>query len=218
MMKISGIVAFIMLALTSRSSAWGFWGHQVINRMACFTLPPALFGFYKEHIEYITVHAVDPDKRRYSDPDEAPRHFIDLDRYGMNPFDSLPERWDDAVGKFTADSLTKNGIVPWHAQTVYYRLVKAFRDRDQSRILYYSATLGHYIGDSHVPLHCSENYNGQLTNQTGIHGFWESRLPELFGDEYDFLLGRAGYVSNVRAFCWNASPRELWCPRFSFVF
>ena len=175
----------------------------MINRMACFSLPPELFSFYKMHVDYLTVHAVDPDKRRYSDPAEAPRHFIDIDHYGKNPFDSVPEKWKDAVEKFSEDSLIKYGIVPWHINIMYYRLVKAFREKDVSRILYYSANIGHYIADSHVPLHCTENYNGQLTNQTGIHGFWESRLPELFGDDYDYFVGRAKYVNDVQKFCWE---------------
>ncbi len=202
-MKFLLFISLIFLGSAERGFAWGFWGHQKINRMACFTLPPELFSFYKKHIDYITVHAVDPDKRRYSDPAEAPRHFIDIDHYLPNPFDSIPQKWKDAVAKFSEDSLNKYGIVPWQINKVYYQLCKAFTERDVSRILYYSASIGHYIADSHVPLHCSENYNGQLTNQTGIHGFWESRLPELFGDEYDNFVGSAEYVEDVQGFCWQ---------------
>jgi len=202
-MKIAGIISLIVLSCMQRSGAWGFWGHKAINRMACFSLPPALFAFYKANIDYLTEHAVDPDKRRYSDPLEAPRHFIDLDQYGSSPFDSLPQRWKDAVEKYSEDSLLKHGIVPWHIYHVYHRLRRAFAEMDVSKILYYSASLGHYVADAHVPLHCTKNYNGQLTNQTGIHGFWESRLPELFGEDYDFLAGRAEYVVNVQSFCWS---------------
>ena len=202
-MKIAGIISLIVLSFYQKSDAWGFYGHQLINRMACFTLPPQLFTFYKKHIDYLTTHAVDPDKRRYSDPAEAPRHFIDIDHYGEHPFDSIPEKWDDAICKFSEDSIVKYGIVPWRILSVYYSLCKAFREKDESRILYYSANLGHYIADSHVPLHCSENYNGQLTNQIGIHGFWESRLPELFGSDYDFFVGRATYIINLTDFIWN---------------
>ncbi len=208
-MKIAGIVSVILLSCLHRANAWGFWGHQLINRMACFTLPPELFKFYKSHIDYITSHAVDPDKRRYSDPSEPPRHFIDLDRYGKNPFDSIPINWKDAVKKFTEDSLNKYGIVPWQINKVYYQLCKAFAEKDVKRILYYSANLGHYVADSHVPLHCSENYNGQLTNQTGIHGFWESRLPELFGKDYDYFVGRSFYVDNVQNFCWKVLKQSF---------
>jgi hypothetical protein len=172
--------------------------------MACFTLPPALFPFYKTHIDYITIHAVDPDKRRYSDPAEAPRHYIDLDQYGESPFDSIPIYWKDAVEKFSEDSLMQHGIVPWHIQKMYYRLTNAFSEKNISSILYYSSHIGHYIGDAHVPLHTTRNYNGQLTNQVGIHGLWESRLPELFNEEYDFFVGSASYIENIQEYVWMA--------------
>ncbi len=46
---------------------WGFFGHRRINRMAVFTLPPGLIPFYKKNLEFITEHAVDPDKRMRRD-------------------------------------------------------------------------------------------------------------------------------------------------------
>jgi hypothetical protein len=87
---------------------------------------------------------------------------------------------------------------------MYYALRDAFLVRDPERILRLSAELGHYIGDAHVPLHTTENYNGQLTGQEGIHGFWESRLPELFSDDYNFLVGKAEYIDNPQRAAWKA--------------
>ena len=67
-----------------------------------------------------------------------------------------------------------------------------------------SAELGHYIADAHVPLHASSNHNGQLTNQRGIHGFWESRVPELLAEkEFDFFIGKADYINDPGNFIWN---------------
>ena len=43
-----------------------------------------------------------------------------------------------------------------------------------------------------------------MTNQYGIHGFWESRLPELYSDEYDFFVGRANYVDDPTERIWQA--------------
>ena len=184
-------------------SSWGFFAHQRINRLAVFTLPGAMIRFYKSNINYISEHAVAADKRRYADTAEAARHFIDADRYGKAPFDSIPQKWKDAVAKYSERVLLENGIVPWQIERTYYSLVKAFQERDSSRILRLSADLGHYVSDAHVPLHTTENYNGQLSGQVGIHGFWESRLPELFTGEYDFLVGRAQYVENPLKEAWN---------------
>ena len=186
--------------------SWGFFAHKMINRLAIFTLPETLLLFYKTNMEYITEHAVDADMRRYSDPEEACRHYIDLDYYETTvPIDTVPKYWKDAVAKYTEDTLKAYGIVPWHINLMKYKLTEAFKQKDITKILKISADIGHYIGDAHVPLHSTENYNGQKTNQHGIHGFWESRLPELFSTNYDFFVGRARYIDNVQLTAWTAS-------------
>lgn len=184
-------------------SSWGFFAHKHINRTAVFTLPDGMIRFYKSNITYITDHAVDADKRRYADTAEAFRHFIDADRYGDAPFDSLPQKWLPAVSKYSERTIKENGIVPWQIERSYYSLVKAFQEKDSAAILRISTNLGHYIGDAHVPLHTTENYNGQLTGQTGIHAFWESRIPELFTKEYNFLTGGARYIENPLKEAWH---------------
>lgn len=186
------------------SVAWGFFGHQQINKLAVFTLPPDMIGFYKGHIDYITEAAVNPDRRRYAVPDEAPRHYIDLDHYGDSALLYLPKYWTDAVACYSEDTLKAYGIVPWHINIMHGRLRNAFLLRDPDLILKLSAEIGHYIADAHVPLHTTENYNGQLTGQVGIHGLWESRLPELFAGNYDFFVGKADYLTDVQAAAWNA--------------
>ena len=199
------IVFFLFLSsILLASIPWGFYAHKRVNRYAVFTLPEELVGFYKKHIDHLTEHAVDADKRRYAIKEEAPRHYIDIDHYGKNPFQEMPRKWTDAVEKFSEDTLLAYGIVPWHIQTVYNRLVRAFEEKDIDYILKNSADLGHYVSDAHVPLHTTKNYDGQLTNQKGIHAFWESRLPELFADDYDYLVGTAEYQYSVLDVAWKA--------------
>jgi hypothetical protein len=80
MVFIAGIGPFLPVLLTG--FRWGFFAHKKINRLAVFTLPATMAGFYKKNLEYITEAAVNPDRRRYAIPEEAPRHYIDLDDYG----------------------------------------------------------------------------------------------------------------------------------------
>ena len=167
-------------------------------------LPPEMMVFYKQHIAFISEHAVDPDKRRYAVKEEGPRHYIDIDNYGTYPFSSLPRNWDSAVAKFSKDTLQQNGIVPWWLQTMQYRLTEAFKEKNEAKILKLSAEIGHYMADAHVPLHASGNHNGQLTGQRGIHGFWESRIPELLAEkEWDFFIGKAEYIKTPSDFIWK---------------
>ncbi len=201
------LISFINI----RPNQWGFFAHQKINRIAVFTLPPEMITFYKYHIQYITENAVNPDRRRYAVEGEAPRHYIDLDKYGDSAIVNLPRYWFDAVEELCEDTLMAHGIVPWHVQFTAYQLTKAFEEKDAGKILRISADLGHYIADANVPLHTTANYNGQLTGQYGIHGFWESRLPELYSDDYDFFVGKATYINNTQLAIWDAVKQANSC-------
>ncbi len=196
------VLLLVLKCLISPAFAWGFYAHKMINRHAVFLLPPEMMALYKPNIDFITEHAVDPDKRRYAVLAEGPRHYIDLDHY--HPWDSIPASWSQAVDRYGADSLAKHGIVPWWIQTMVSRLTKAFEEKNKFVIIKLSAELGHYVSDAHVPLHASSNHNGQNTNQHGIHGFWESRIPELFAEtEFDLVVGRAQYVKNIPKITWK---------------
>lgn len=212
------LILFVFTIISLPSFCWGFYAHRRINYYAVFLLPPEMMVLYKPYIEFLSEHAVDPDKRRYAIAEEGPRHYIDIDHYGAYPYDSLPRNWNEAVARYSADTLYRYGIVPWWVQTMLYRLTDAFKEKNQSKILKLSAEIGHYIADAHVPLHASSNHNGQLTGQVGIHGFWESRVPELLAEKdpattgataadpkemkWDFFVGKAVYIGKPGEFIW----------------
>lgn len=198
------LIVFVLLIISQQCFCWGFFGHRKINYLAVFLLPPDMIGFYKTHIDFLTEHSVDPDKRRYAIPKEGPRHYIDIDHYGSYPYSNLPHNYDSAVAKFSADTINTYGIVPWWVQTMLWRLTTAFKEKNQAKILKLSAEIGHYIADAHVPLHASHNHNGQFTNQNGIHGFWESRVPELLAEkEFDFWMDKAEHIKNPGQYIWK---------------
>lgn len=201
---ISFLIIISIIVNHSWLCAWGFLGHQTINKKAVFALPPELFGFYKKYIDYVTQHSTDPDNRRYLIAEEGCRHFLDCDFYEKSvPLDTLPHRWNEAVKKYGLDTLNEHGIVPWHCNLMLYKLTEAFKSKDLKSILKTSADIGHYIADAHVPLHSTHNYNGQLTNQEGIHALWESRIPKLYLDSFDILTGTANYLSSPNEFIWD---------------
>jgi hypothetical protein len=192
-----------MLLSLNLSFGWGFWAHRKINEEAISTLPRRLRAIYTEHRDFIIEHATTPDKRRYVDSAEACRHYIDLDWYEPHSLDSIPRRWDEAVAKYSETSMERHGILPWHIASTYNWLIKAFQKKDINAILRLSADLGHYVADAHVPLHTTENYDGQETEQEGIHALWETRLPELFGEGYDLKAKHAMYISDPLSTAWQ---------------
>lgn len=136
--------------------------------------------------------------------EEAPRHYIDLDVYPDSLISFLQNDWKTVTMQIPEDSLKAYGIVPWHLSTMYYYLRNAFLEKNPGKILKLSAEIGHYIADANVPLHTTENYNGQLTDQHGIHGLWESRLPELYFSEYSFFVGKAEFIDDPLWEAWQA--------------
>lgn len=150
------IILLLLFFPTSSSLGWGFFAHKQINKHAVFTLPPPMFAFYKHHLHFITENAVNPDKRRYVVEGEAPRHYIDIERYGDRALEKIPRYWHQAVELYTEEVLQQHGILPWHIYRMKQALTSAFRQKDVKRILKLSADIGHYIADANVPLHTSE--------------------------------------------------------------
>ncbi|MEH0156675.1 zinc dependent phospholipase C family protein [Limibacter armeniacum] len=214
------IISIYIIASNSLlgTTVWGFYAHKLINRSAVWILPPEMFGFYKKHIAHITELAVKPDERRYMVRGEAPKHFIDLDAFGDSALTVIPKKWSDAKEVYSVDTLMANGIAPWNIKWTVKKLTDAFYHRDEEGILKHSAELGHYIADIHVPLHTTSNYNGQLTNQYGIHGLWESRVPELYATSYDLLLKPAYYIEAPLQTTWNIIQSSNQCLDSIFLF
>lgn len=136
-----------------------------------------------------------------------PRFYQDdetLDVDSLKTFLGLMGRAERPQTAFYREHLSQHGTLPWNLQRMQRLLTEAFRMRDSRRILKLAADMGHYIGDAHVPLHTTSNYNGQKTEQHGIHGFWESRIPELFADEsYDYFVGKAAYIERTEDWFWQ---------------
>ena len=181
-------IAFTILLTPGNARSWGFWAHRKINHYAVLSLPGEMRPFFEANIDTIREHAIDPDQRRFVDKSEGPTHFLDADRYGAYPFDALPKNYEAAVKKFGKDTVDGNGTVPWRIAEFTAKLVQAMKEKNKKEILFYTANLGHYIADAHVPLHATENYDGQLSNQKGLHSRWESKIPELYGEKYQFGL------------------------------
>jgi S1/P1 Nuclease len=206
--KILAALAVIVTLLSGSSDllAWGIWGHNHINRGAVLALPKEMGLFFYNHIDFITEESTVPDLRKYTMNDKAefPRHYINLENYHYESRAGMPKNVSEAISKFGKDSTDKWGTLPWHIQEMMTKLTKAFRNKNKTEILFLAADLGHYVGDAHMPLHTTENHDGQLTGQKGIHAFWETQLPELFGKNYNLFTGEAHYIKNVEKSTWDA--------------
>lgn len=196
-------IVFCLFGSIAMLSSWGTFGHEHINHSAVLALPKPLQLFFYNHIDFITQESTVPDLRKYTlkDKAEKPRHFIDLENFGI--MDSIPKSAPAAFKKYDAAFIANNGSLPWYIQEMMQKLTTAFKEKRKTEILFLAADLGHYIGDATMPLHTSTNHNGQLTDQKGIHSLWEAQIPEMFGDNYHFNVENARYIDNVEQETWH---------------
>ena len=197
------LIALSALVVAFLAISWGVIGHERINRAAVLALPGPLQTFFYNHIDYITQESTVPDLRRnvLNDKMEPSRHYFDMENFG--DVATFPKTIEEARKKYDDKFLDKNGVLPWHIQDMMTKLTKAFKDKRKNEILFIAADLGHYIADAHMPLHTSDNHDGQNTNQKGIHSLWESRLPELFVKDYKLNVPQGKYLENVDAAIWE---------------
>ncbi len=113
---------------------------------------------------------------------EGPRHFLDIDIYGPYPFVELPHDYDDAVAKFGVETVTKRGIATWRIAEYTQLLSEAMKSGDTQKIVQTAGALAHYVEDIHMPLHVVKNYNGQLTNQHGVHQRFEDDMVDTYAE------------------------------------
>ena len=190
--------------VTGSAQGWGFFGHRTITQVAVYELPAAMQSFYYRNLLSLVLQSTVPDERRGTDPSEANKHFIDMDHYSEDdPFSKVPREYEKAATKFSTDTLKKYGTVPWVVIEMKDSLTEAFRMRDSTAIIRYSAELSHYVSDAFVPLHTTINYDGQLTDQKGLHALWESQLPERFISTYRLESEPAKYIKNPLEAIWT---------------
>jgi len=183
--------------------SWGALGHEHINRAAVLSIPTPLQSFFYNHIDFMTQEASVPDLRKYTlgDKAEDPRHYIDLENFGS--LDSLPATLAELNKKYSEEFLRQNGILPWYLEEMMAKLTKAFKDKRKTEILFLAADMAHYLGDANTPLHATVNYDGQLSNQKGIHSLWETQMFKMFAETYNYNAGEAVYINDIRKEIWR---------------
>ena len=203
---VAGVLALVLLPSPAR--AWGFEAHKYIMSRAIALLPAQIRPLFEAERLTVIERAVDPDLWRTAGwPGESERHFVDLDAYGAHPFKELPRDLDEAIKTFGKEFVEKNGTLPWRTEEYYQKLVEAFQlkspySRDNSRS--FSSIIAHYVSDAHVPFHAALNYDGQLTQQVGIHSRFESELFERYRARLRIVPKPVMPVGSARDFTFEA--------------
>ena len=191
-------IALLILA-PAPARAWGFAVHHYIAQNYSKHLPAYIDGL-KAYDGIVDAHVTDPDTRRPTTPGEEFRHYIDIDAYPEFLAGAMPHDRAVLEARYGAQTVLQIGIVPWAVVEVVGTLAQQFQAGQWSAAALTIADLCHYVGDATQPLHCTQNYNGQLTGNTGIHSRYESTMMSShIGDLSTPVMPFAEYASPVDA-------------------
>jgi hypothetical protein len=191
------MVTILQTFLVDYAFAWGGTGHKIINRKAVRHLPPSMSGFKSDSLFY-EAHASDADGRKvYTDTAfyaEYLRHYIDIDEYPN--FQNLPHQLDSVIALYGRSTVRLLGTLPWATIMVMDSLTAQMSRNDLAKVKQTASDLGHYVADGHQPLHCTTNYDGQLTNNTGIHSRYETSMLNTYQSFIVIASDSAQYISS----------------------
>jgi hypothetical protein len=194
-------IALLVAAIgSSEAWAWGSTAHRIINQHAVDHLPTLMSQLALQQ-SFLAAHASDADKRKSSDTAESPKHFLDLESYP--DFQHLTPDLAALISRYGWVTVRSNGILTWATTWALDSLTSQFQRGDWSRAYQTAADLGHYVADAHQPLHCTVNYDGAQTGNTGIHSRYESDMINLYPDSLTVTGETVYYIDDPYTFVFQ---------------
>ncbi len=201
------MLAFVLIFVVFLLTGWGSTGHKIINRGGALELPVEMLGFI-QRASMLADSASNADNRKGKDPSESPKHFIDIDDYPEFSSRSVLHSLDSLVLKYGLQRVTTNGLLPWAIAAAVDSLTAQMLRGEWNKAWSTAADVGHYIGDAHQPLHCTTNYDGQLTGNRGIHSRYESGMVDRYQQSVIIGAGQVTYVENALDFAFDMIYRS----------
>jgi hypothetical protein len=203
--------ALVACLLPSPAFAWGFAAHRAIMRRAIDLLPPEIKPFFIEHREEAVFRALDPDLWRSVGWDDDHNHFVNFGapELGPFPFTAYPREYGAALQKFGEADLKRLGTLPFREAEMSGNLQRALDRIGKganfaiAEALVYAGAASHYIQDATQPLHASYNYDGQATDQRGVHSRFETELFERFESRLTLTPAPPKAIASPRDFAFD---------------
>jgi hypothetical protein len=202
---IAGTLVFVGVFFLD-ALGWGSNTHRFINRVSVYHLPNSMVLFIQDS-SFFATHAPDADNRKIAGDTsmyaESPRHYLDIDEYP--DFHNLPRSFDTLVALYGWQRVKDNGTLPWATLWFQDSLVLQLRRGDWTHAYLTASDLGHYVGDAHQPLHATNNYDGGLTGNNGIHSRYESTMlsSTYYLSQLRITPDSVQYVANKRDYIFD---------------
>lgn len=192
----------LCVVFSPQSFAWGKRGHQIVGENAALIVSGEKGASFMRAISFdFGYYANVPDfiwKRPGTYEKEKPEHFMDLEVFDRAFKDNKDVEKPFELSR--ADFETKFPKIEPMAGRAFFRIkemsqalsevsdkLRALPEETmgkprqdlQEKWLMLAGPMAHYVADLAMPLHVSENYDGQLTGQKGLHHYFEEDMVDL---------------------------------------
>ncbi|WP_189398124.1 peptidylprolyl isomerase [Arenicella chitinivorans] len=198
----SATLCLITLSVSPLVWGWGERGHDVVTRVAVQNLRQMAEDnaqlvtpfLARDHMLAHLSNVPDivwraPYMSQQDRDSNYSTHYINLERVYSEvkahtdvPFE-LTQYQQDARSKGL--SAVEVGTAPWRVLQLYQAMVDALSSVPDTaadseyeaainEALLYAGLMSHFVGDLANPHHTTANYDGQLSGQKGLHGYFES--------------------------------------------
>ncbi|MDZ4676422.1 MAG: hypothetical protein SGI74_02845 [Oligoflexia bacterium] len=190
-------LTLIVVMISSHAWAWGKRGHEITSAVAVGILAESGKASYlKAHEFDLGYYSNVPDLiwRNIGEvisKTEAPLHFLDWNKSFEKVFGTplnLPLKFSDFKTQMGSNFDIQLGASPWRISELFVHCSALATNltRDvQGPLLVCMGTMAHYIQDLGVPLHVTDNYDGQMTNQKGVHAYFETAMVEALNNKFE---------------------------------
>jgi hypothetical protein len=130
------VVLVVLFCVPRAAFGWGNNAQRLIINHAVDSLPPDTRSFFETNRHYFIQHVNDTLDLVDKNPGERNNHFIELDKYGKFPFESLPRSYQAAITKYSKSKIYATGVLPWQIGVYSQKLtedLKAGRWDDAKR-------------------------------------------------------------------------------------
>lgn len=202
-MKKNFLSIIIALAGLFFLSSWGFTGHKAISKGAEKSFDPLMSQFHS-WIEVIVNHSGDADQRKSWDASEKIKHYIDIDNYSeYTESGAISMNYDTLVALHGEPFVKKQGTLPWATFTTFDSLVSTLKEQHFDKAMLFAADLSHYVADGHMPLHLTYNYDGQYSDNKGIHSRYESKMINRYISQINIESGEIEFIEDLPEYVFN---------------
>lgn len=200
----SGFIRYpLLFILLFGLGSWGDKAHRKISSSSVAFFPEELKNL-QYWAPFLADHSSDADFLKKTDKTEVVKHYIDLDNYdSFKENHRIQEDFKTICSEYGRDVVKKNGTLPWCTDSAYQALVQNFKAKNWNQAALSAANLSHYVADGFMPLHGTANYDGQLSNQKGIHSRYEETMIDLNIDKIQVHISKIEKANSARSFIFN---------------